>query len=248
MRPQKAILTCVFIFFSMVITVAQSNVQPRINQPVDRRMIRLKGNTHPLARAQFDRGPAPDDLPANRMLLLLQRAPEQESELQQLLEDQQTKSSARYHQWLTPEEFGRRFGPADADIAAVTNWLQSQGFSVNKVGAGRTVIEFSGSAGQVRQAFQTEIHKFVVNGKEHWANASDPQIPAALAPVVHGIVSLHNFRAKPSHRQLGRFQRSATGEFTRNLPSPSRDWVRHSGSGRMISPPFTACCRCGIRA
>ena len=194
----KATTTIIFVLLSVSGIMAQSTVQSRITQPVDeQKQVRLAGNTHPLAQSQFDRGAAPDDLPMERVLLLLQRGADQEAELQKLLEDQQSKSSPQYHKWLTPEQFGQRFGPADADIAAVTNWLGSQGFRVSRVAAGRTVIEFSGTAAQLRQAFRTEIHKFVVNGEEHWANASDPQIPAALAPVVRGFMSLHNFRKKP---------------------------------------------------
>ena len=202
--PHKAIFIVVLILISFELGTAQSGVQARITQPVDeQKLVRLSGNTHPLAQAQFDRGAAPDDLAMNRMLLVLQRGADQEAALQKLLEDQQSKSSPQYHKWLTPQEFGERFGPADADLAAVTNWLRSQGFRVGNVAAGRNVVEFSGSAGQIRQAFGTEIHKFVVNGEEHWANASDPQIPAALAPVVRGIVSLHNFRKQPMHRNIG---------------------------------------------
>src|SRR5208337_3483923 len=126
--------------------------------------------------------------------------------------DQQIKSSPNYHMWLTPEQFGQQFGPVDADIQAVTDWLASQGFQVSRVAAGRTVIEFSGTAGAVGQAFHTEIHKFVVNGEEHWANASDPQIPAALTPVVAGFASLNNFPRMPMLERVGVFSRSkATG-------------------------------------
>src|SRR6202034_1540045 len=50
------------------------------------------------------------------------------------------------------------------------------------------------TAGQVLAAFHTEIHRLLVDGKEHIANMSDPQIPEALAPVVAGVVSLHDFR------------------------------------------------------
>src|SRR5208337_515521 len=163
-------------------------------------------------RPEYDQGAAPDSLPTERMLLVLQRSAEQEAALRKLLDDQQIKSSPNYHMWLTPEQFGQQFGPADADIQAVTDWLTSQGFQVSHVAAGRTVIEFSGTAGQVRQAFHTEIHKFVVNGEEHWANASDPQIPAALTPVVAGFASLNNFPRRAMYRPLGTFSKSkATG-------------------------------------
>jgi hypothetical protein len=196
-------------------SLAQNPPAPQISQPIDNRVrVTLKGNVHPFAQARYDQGVAPDDLPMERMLLVLQRGPGQEAALRQLLDDQQVKSSPRYHQWLTPEQFGEQFGPADGDIQAVTNWLTTQSFQVTKVAAGRTVIEFSGTAGLVRQVLGTEIHRFRVNGEDHWANTSDPQIPAALAPVVAGLASLNNFPRKPLVQSLGTFSRSnSTGKM-----------------------------------
>src|SRR5580698_9202086 len=173
-------------------------VPPLIVQRVDetKRTV-LQGNTHPLARPQFDRGVAPPDLPMNRMLLVLKRSPAQEHALLGLLDDQQDKASPNYHRWLTPENFGKQFGPADQDIQTVTTWLQSHGFQIGKVAKGKNIIEFSGIASQVEEAFHTAIRKYVVNGEEHWANASDPEIPTALTPVVAGVHTLHNFLKKP---------------------------------------------------
>ena len=194
--------------------------QPRITQAIDEsRLTVLNGNTYPLARPEFDGGEAPASLALNRMLLVLGRSPEQESALGQLLDDQQDKTSPNYHKWLTPQEFGRHFGPAEQDIQTVASWLQSHGFQVAELSPGRMVIEFSGSAGQVAETFHTAIHKYVVNGEEHWANASDPQIPVALAPVVGGVLSLHNFRARPLIHSIGAVSRSrATGAITPARP------------------------------
>src|SRR6266705_3506090 len=158
------------------------NIPARITQAVDENnLVVLKGNVHPLARAEFDQGAVADEQPLNRMLLLLQRSADQESALRQLLDDQQSKSSPNYHAWITPEQFGKQFGPADADIQVVTQWLTSQGFTDIEVGPGRALIEFSGKVAQVRNAFHTQIHRFVVKNEEHMANDSEPQIPAALA-------------------------------------------------------------------
>ena len=188
-----------------------TNIPARITQSVDEKNVFvLKGNVHPFARPEFDQGVLPDALPIGRMLLLLQRSPVQEASLTHLLDDQQNKSSRNYHAWLTPEQFGKQFGPADADIQAVTAWLTSQGFTGMKIGPGRQVIEFSGTAGQVRNAFRTEIHRYAVNGEEHAANTNDPQIPVALAPVVAGVVSLHNFPRKSHARVLGQFRRTVS--------------------------------------
>jgi subtilase family serine protease len=154
-----------------------------------------------------------------RMLLVLKRSPAQETSLLKLLDDQQDKASPNYHKWLSPDEFGQQFGPSDQDIQTVTSWLGSHGFQIARVAKGRTVIEFSGTATQVQQAFHTEIHKYEINGEEHWANSSDPRIPDALTAVVAGVDSLHNFPKQPTYHSNGVFSRSqATGEV-RSLAS-----------------------------
>src|SRR5467141_547699 len=201
-----------------------TNIPARITQAVDENnRVVLKGNVHPLARPEFDQGAVADGQPLNRMLLLLQRSAEEESALRQLLDDQQSKSSPNYHAWLTPEQFGKQFGPADADVQTVTQWLTSQGFTGINIGPGRQIIEFSGTARQVRSAFHAEIHHFVLDGKDYTANAADPQIPAALAPVVAGVVSLNSFPRKSHAKFLGLFRhtRGQTGlEPLFTFPNP----------------------------
>lgn len=193
---------CLLICFSCNLSGAQEfSPSSRILQSIDERNLTpLKGNTHPLAKLQFDAGPAPSNLPMDRMLLLLRRSPQQQAALSKLLDDQQDKSSPNYHKWVAPDQFGQQFGASDADLQIVTSWLQSHGFTIGKVAKGRNIIEFSGTADIVQQTFHTAIHKFVVNGENHWANASDPQIPSALTPVVAGIHTMHNFFKKPMLR------------------------------------------------
>ncbi len=200
---------------------AQTNDTPAriINAVSEKNAVVLKGNVHPLARAEFDRGPAPLDLPMDRMLLVLKRGPEQERALEKLLEDQQDKSSPRFHRWLTPEQFAQQFGPADSDIQKVKDWLQGHGFQHVQVSKGRTVIEFSGTAAQVQEALGTSIRKFVVNGEDHWANASDQQIPEALLPAVAGVFTLHNFYKRPQvhvtqEQIMAKVQAGAAPQFT----------------------------------
>jgi hypothetical protein len=184
---------------------------PRIVQPIDEgKLARLTGNTHPLARREFDRGIVAPNLSMERMLLLLRRSPEQEAALEAFMARQLDPQSPDFHHWLEPVEFGSIYGPAEADIVAVTNWLQNQGFTVDKVSNGHMFIEFSGTAALVQRAFHTEIHHYDVKGVEHIANSSDPSIPAALSPVVAGVVSLHDFFAKPMHRYLGSVRRDST--------------------------------------
>ncbi len=208
------LIACLFII-ATPLSAQQAPVL--VTQPVDNSVRTvLPGNVHPLARPDFDQGEAPSDLILHRMMLVLKRSAQQETTLQRLIENQQNKKSASYHKWLTPAEFGAQFGPADSDVAAVTNWLLASGFQVNSVSNGRTVIEFNGTAGQVKQAFGTAIHSYVVKGEQHWANASDPSIPTALAPVIAGVNSLSGFRRKAQNIYVGTYS-----EKTKQLTSPN---------------------------
>ncbi|HKO12931.1 MAG TPA: protease pro-enzyme activation domain-containing protein, partial [Acidobacteriaceae bacterium] len=166
-------------------------VPNRIVQAIDdNSRVTLHGYVHPLANAANDRGPASDSTPLERMHLVLKRSASQEAALQQLVAGMHTPGDPNFHKWLTPDAFGKQFGPSDQDIATVESWLASQGFQVTGVKPGRQVMEFTGNVAQVRNAFHTQIHQYVVNGSTHFAAATDPQIPAAIAPVVGGFVSL----------------------------------------------------------
>ena len=213
----------------------------RIVLPIDEtRLVRLRGNTHPLARPEFDKGLIDPQLPMERMLLLLRRSPEQEAALEAFMARQLDPQSADFHHWLEPVEFGQLYGPSEADIATVTNWLQNHGFTVDKVSNGRVFMEFSGTAALVQKAFHTEIHRYSVKGVEHIANNSDPSIPEALSPVVAGVVSLNNFFAKPLHRDLGAFRRdSKTGKWTPEDESVvTRPLFNVSGSTFELVSPY----------
>jgi Pro-kumamolisin, activation domain len=165
------VAACLLTFSAGGASAQTQPVRARITEAVDEtNRVQLRGNVHPLARPEFDQGVVADSQPMNRMLLLLQRSPEQQAALSALMEEQLTKGTPSYHKWLTPEDFGKKFGPADADIQTVTDWLTRQGFQGIKVGAGRTAIELSGNVGQVRNAFHTEIHRFNARGEEHIAN------------------------------------------------------------------------------
>ena len=137
--------------------ISQATIaQPMITQAIDEeKLVTLHGNVHPLAQARYDLGTVPDSLAANRILLLLNRTPAQQAALQQFMKDVHTRGSASYHQWLTPQQFGERFGPADSDVQTAVGWLQSHGFKVARVSKSKGLIEFSGTAGQVRQALHT---------------------------------------------------------------------------------------------
>jgi subtilase family serine protease len=131
------------------------------------------------------------------MFLQLRRFPEQERELDQFIDQLHDPTSPNFHHWLTAQDFGQRYGLAAEDLSTISGWLQSHGFAVNVVYPNGILIDFSGTAGQVRNAFHTEIHYLELKGARHIANMRDLQIPASLAPAIVGIVSLNDFRPHP---------------------------------------------------
>ena len=210
MNKKVTLFSISFFLLASFQASAQSVSRPLLNAKIDEtRLHRLMGNTRPEANASNDRGRVADNFGLDHMLLQLQRGPAEQQALDGFIDTLHNPQSPSFHRWLTPAEFASRFGSAGSDVATVTAWLQSHGFTVNSVYPNGLVIDFSGNAGQIRQAFHTEIHALDVNGVPHIANMSDPMIPEALAPVVAGILSLHDF--KPEKMAT---KRAAHPEFT----------------------------------
>lgn len=211
-----------FIALSLAAATAFAQRQPLIRQPIDEsRLHQLIGNTRSEANSANDRGRVADDLAMDHMLLQLQRSPAQQAALDQYVDALHNPKSPSYHHWLTAAEFGSQYGAAPSDINTVTSWLQSHGFTVNSTYPSGMLIDFSGSARQVRQAFHTEIHNLSVNGEAHIANMSDPLIPEALAPVVKGVVSLNDFRPHQMAKRLDKSQFTlSSGGYTYEAVTP----------------------------
>lgn len=136
----------------------------------------------------------------------------QHAALEQLLGAQQNPASADYHKWLTPEQYGDRFGLSPSDVSRVAVWLKSQGFEVQRVARSRTWIQFRGTAQKAEKAFHTQIHQYLANGKLHYANSSDPSIPAGLSGIVLGLRGLNNYRLQPRNRLRSAGPRDTTGQ------------------------------------
>ena len=194
--------TAAIAIFSAAGAIAQTS---RITQPVDNQQRTvLPGNVHPKAVAAAlagnDLGRVSPSLAMPYITLTLAPSAGQQAALEKLLLEQQTPGSPNYHQWLTPEEYGQRFGVSDADIGKITQWLQQQGLQVISVARGRNWIAAGGTAAQAETAFQTEIHSYLVNGETHYANATPPSVPTAFSSVVKAIRGLNDFRLKPRLR------------------------------------------------
>jgi hypothetical protein len=196
-----------------------SAVRPRIAaaQIDDSRLTVLRGNTHPLARAQYDQGKADPSLKLERITMMFQPTAAQQADLDALLAAQQNPTSASFHKWLTPAQYGDRFGIAQADLDKAAAWLQAHGFVVVETPPSRNLVVFNGTAAQVESAFHTEIHNYATRDRKFYANSAEPSIPSALAGVVSGFRGLNNYPLKP--RSIKRSPLSATPQpnFTSSI-------------------------------
>ena len=210
----------------LVLAVAQFNLSgasaqtaqgARIVEKIDEsQLITLKGNTPPVANADTDLGEVRPDLAMTDLVLVLSRSLEQQAAFDAFVESQYDASSPNFHHWLTSAEVGEKFGPSLTDLATVSSWLTGHGLVVAEVSNDRMAIRFGGTVAQVESALHTEIHNLQVNGQRHIANMSDPEIPAALAPVIAGVKALHDFHPRPLHRLGSKVQfNSTTGEWQR---------------------------------
>jgi subtilase family serine protease len=210
-------VTLLLTFGLSLTAFSQSKLPNRITRAIDEReSVVLQGNVRPQLRTAVDQGRMDGGQRLHGVSMAFKRSAEQEADLEKLLSEQQDPSSANYHKWLTPEQYADRFGLNSADLATVMAWLQGQGFTVEQVARGRTQVWFGGPISQIETVFRTEMHRYTVDGEVHFANGTEPAIPAALADVVLGMHNLDDFRPRARVRNR-KLSAETTAHFTSSI-------------------------------
>ena len=202
---------------SLLTAMAGLGQQPetRITEEIDdTKRATIAGSRPPMAKPENDAGRMDLRIELQGISMVFSRTAAQEADLQALIAAQQDPASPSYHKWLSPEEFGARFGVADSDLAKVQSWLEGRGLTVDSVSRSKGSISFSGAVGQIEASFGTELHYYKLNGETHFAPSRDVSVPAALASLVKTVTNLSTFRPK-SH-------------------------ISHQGPRRAVSPDFTS--------
>lgn len=176
--------------------------------------VRLRGTLHPLARAKNDTGVVSSTTVLHGISIIFKRSDVQQADLKALMKAQRDSASPLYHQWLRPAQFAARFGMAQADLEKVSDWLQKQGFSIDRVSTSRDRIFFSGTVAQVNSAFSTSLHYFTVDGEKHFAPSTEVSVPAALSSVVQNVGNLDSFRPKGMHHLPEKSATAAKPDYT----------------------------------
>lgn len=114
--------------------------------------------------AMIDVGRADPSIEVEDVVLSIPMSAEAEARLQILLRDQLDPSSPRYEQWISPEEFGERFGPSRSEVDALVNALRAEGLRPGAIAKSRAWIRFSGRAGQIENAFGVQVRQLESGG------------------------------------------------------------------------------------
>ena len=200
-RLVSALFLSAAVFLTAFPSIAQATVQNRVVSAVNSgSRVALPGTVSGHAKHSVDLGVVPGDRKLDSLSVRFSMTPAQQADLNQLLADQLNPASPNYHQWLTSEQFGARFGLSSSDLAKVSAWLTSQGFTITSVAKSSTFITFNGTVAQVQQAFGTTIHNVSLNGEQHITNLTEPTVPSAIANVVLAVTGLNDFRLKPRSR------------------------------------------------
>jgi subtilase family serine protease len=204
----------------------QAAVQNRIAGAVNNgSRVALPGSVGGHAKQSTDLGLAPGNLQLQSLSVRFSMTPAQQADLNQLLAGQLDPGSPSYHQWLTSEQFGARFGLSSSDLATVSSWLTSQGFTITSVAKSSTFITFSGTVAQAQQSFGTTIHNVSLNGEQHITNLTDPTIPSAIANVTLAVTGLNDFKLKPRSRSRSVTNDSVQPGFTTTVGGVTSHYI-----------------------
>lgn len=210
-RLAPRILVPVITLFGPI-SFAHGAMQNRINATIaDTERSPIRETIPARARLATDQGEAPAGRMLSSVSLHFNMTDAQQADLNQLLLDQQNPSSPRYHQWLTPEQYGARFGISSADLDQVKAWLSSKGLTITAVAPSLNHVTVSGTVAQIESAFGTSIHSLSENGEQHISNVTDPTLPSAIVGVVTGITGLNDFKLKSRAAVRPQFTSSVSG-------------------------------------
>jgi hypothetical protein len=133
-------------------------------------------------------------LPSTQRLRLAIELPlRDQAGLTKLLADLDNPQSPRFHQFLTPEEFTARFGPAAADYAAVAAFARTNGLEVTASYSNRRLLDVRGAVGDIERAFHVTLRLYPHPREPRNFYAPDTEPSLDLAVPVAGIHGLDNF-------------------------------------------------------
>lgn len=143
---------------------------------------------------------------SQRLNLTISFKSQQEKEVRRLITELYDPTSPNYHKWISPEDFGRRFGLSETEFNFALDWLANQGFTIEQAWPNRLAISFSASAEQVERAFKLEVNQYQDSSQRiFYANDRLPKLPERLSKITSNIHGLNNAYLYQTYSQFKPF-------------------------------------------
>jgi subtilase family serine protease len=196
----KHLLACLAL--SSGIAFGAAGPVSRLHGPIENtETFVLVGHTLQLSQTAHDLGAASSSLALPQLALHFKMSAAQSTDLSNLLVAQRDRKSAWYHKWLTPEQFGARYGVSDGDFRKIKDWLANAGFTDIELSRSRTFVRMSGKVAEANNLFNVAIRHYTHGGQTFYANAANPVFPKALEGMISGLNGLTNDGVRPFVRR-----------------------------------------------
>ncbi len=155
---------------------------------------------------------------AQRLSLAISLPLRNEAELDDLLQRIYDPQIPSYHQYLSVQEFAGRFGPAEADYAAVLRFAQANGLAVIDTAANRMVVDVEGPAANIESALHVTlgVYQHPTENRTFYAPDREPALDLDV-PLLH-ISGLDNFTLPHAKSIRSSQEKGETGKTSGSGP------------------------------
>jgi hypothetical protein len=102
-------------------------------------------------------------------------------------------ASPHYRQYLAPAQFTEKFGPTEADYAAVVHFAETNGLLVTATHGNRLLLDVNGSIADIQRAFHIKLNTYQhpTEKRDFFAPDTEPTVDASLS--VADVSGLNNY-------------------------------------------------------
>ena len=175
-------------------------------------------------------GPVPA---AARMHITLALKVHHQAALTQFVAQVSDPSSPLYREYLTPQQFGQRFGASEAELRAVRASLRAHGLAAGPVPPNHLSIPVTASVGAIERALRIRIeHVALAHDRRATIASAPPALDSTIAPDVQAVIGLNGAAAPHPH--------VLRGALTRRLAVGERPHVQTGGPQACAAASSTA--------
>ncbi len=163
-----------------------------------------------------------------------------ETALVQLIKQLYDPASSQYGHFLTSAQFRAQFAPTGGDVQAVADALAQYGLTAVPTES-PLYVKFTGTVGQVNEAFQVSQNYYSYKGKTLRSQDTPPVLPDRLADLV-AYANIDDTRAlvHPLYRRAGEDPNAPPPAPTAPLAFCSTYWADHMASVSPAPTPYGA--------